>query len=756
MAAIEDLIKRIADTRLRDQLAAEVAHLKSQKKFGLVFEEHLPELLRLPGMAARLGSRVLKKDDPRGVPYRVTAEVNGKRIKVRPEGGGGEETIDRAAVVVARAFGEPMYPALIPVDSIERAPGKPWHILINADNYHALQLLLYGYEGKVDVIYIDPPYNSGARDWKYNNDYVDRSDQFRHSKWLSMMSKRLQLAKRLLRPDGVLICTIDENEVGHLSVLLEMLFPDYLRHMVSIVINPKGTGKLNFARVDEYAFFCVPNNGTSIIRGVPGADAKTMGAGEGALFFPSESAALFPTSSETDEAEEEDDSQDMDDEEDETAGDDIEDDEPNAADFPFPVEELPEWELRHARRRGSESSYRHQRWNQFYPIYIDEKARRVVRAGSSIPLGTKPNMAKSEGLTPVWPIDKDGNDRCWRFVSPKMQTLIDAGRVKLGKYNEKHRSWTLNIWERRPESKKLKTVWWKRSHDAGTHGTTLLHKILGRRGSFPFPKSIYAVTDAIAAVARTRPNAVILDFFAGSGTTLQATCMLNNLYGGNRRCILATNNEVAEKVATKLAGKGIEPGDLEFERHGICESVTWPRTKAIVTGQRPDGKPLSGRYLNGHPMSDGFEENAAYFKLDFLDPGEVTRGEKFEAIVPILWMLAECRGACQTAKGSGKWFMPKGNRFAVLLRDDAFRDFVPAIKVRADIDHVFLVTDSTEAFHDMANDLGDRYRCIQLYRSYLDTFRINLIEPGTISPTGVPTVPPPATASTATPGKVEA
>jgi adenine-specific DNA-methyltransferase len=169
MAAIEDLIRRIADPRLREQLAAEVAKLKDQKKFGLVFEDHMPELLRLPKVAAILGARVVKKDDHDGLTYRVTAEVNGKWIKAVPESGGPEEKLERSAVVVAKAFGEPMYPALIPVDAIERAPGKPWHVLINADNYHALQLLLYGYEGKVDVIYIDPPYNSGARDWKYNN-----------------------------------------------------------------------------------------------------------------------------------------------------------------------------------------------------------------------------------------------------------------------------------------------------------------------------------------------------------------------------------------------------------------------------------------------------------------------------------------------------------------------------------------------------------------------------------------------------------
>jgi len=134
MAAIEDLIKQIADPRLRDQLAAEVAKLKAKKTFGLVFEDHLPELLPLPNVAASVGARVVKKDDPNHVPYRVTAKVNGKKIKAEPEPGGPEETLERAAVVVACAFGEPMYPALIPVDAIERAPGKPWHVLVNADN----------------------------------------------------------------------------------------------------------------------------------------------------------------------------------------------------------------------------------------------------------------------------------------------------------------------------------------------------------------------------------------------------------------------------------------------------------------------------------------------------------------------------------------------------------------------------------------------------------------------------------------------
>src|SRR5262249_13243740 len=137
MAAIEDLIKQIADPGLRDQLAAEVARLKTTKKFGLVFEEHIPELVRLPGLPVRGGVRVVKKDDNPGATYRVISTMNGQKIKIAPEAGGAEEIVERRSVIVAKAFGEPMYPALVPVDALERAPGKPWHVLINADNYHA-------------------------------------------------------------------------------------------------------------------------------------------------------------------------------------------------------------------------------------------------------------------------------------------------------------------------------------------------------------------------------------------------------------------------------------------------------------------------------------------------------------------------------------------------------------------------------------------------------------------------------------------
>jgi adenine-specific DNA-methyltransferase len=151
----------------------------------------------------------------------VTEVVNGKKVSIAPERGGIEEIAARDELVVVKRFGEPMYPALVAVDRLTRVPGKPYHTLINAENFHALQLFLYCYEARVDVIYIDPPYNTGARDWKYNNDYVDKTDSFRHSKWLSMMKKRLTLARRLLKPEGIMIVTIDDYELHHLRTLID-------------------------------------------------------------------------------------------------------------------------------------------------------------------------------------------------------------------------------------------------------------------------------------------------------------------------------------------------------------------------------------------------------------------------------------------------------------------------------------------------------------------------------------------------------
>lgn len=169
------------------------------------------------------------------------------------------ETAEHAVddLVVVAEFRDPIYPGLTSTGKVVRGGEKPFHAVINAENFHALQMLLYTHEGKVDAIYIDPPYNTGAKDWKYNNDYVDADDAYRHSKWLAFMERRLKLARRLLNPENsVLIVTVDEHEVHRLRLLLEQTLADAYVQMVTIVVNPKGVAQGRFARVEEYALYC--------------------------------------------------------------------------------------------------------------------------------------------------------------------------------------------------------------------------------------------------------------------------------------------------------------------------------------------------------------------------------------------------------------------------------------------------------------------------------------------------------------------
>ena len=260
---IDVLLKEVADPALRGRLVAAVNTLRKQTRFGLVFEKHHPEVSRLPDVAVRKGSLVAKRSEKGNVLYRVENIAKGKALCL-PEAKPADSdddlfkhalTIFVADLVVARRFGDAIYPSLKLVDAVERAPGKPWNVLLQADNYHALQALSYTHAGKVDVIYIDPPYNTGAKDWRYNNDYVDLNDPWRHSKWLSFMEKRLRLARKLLKPNGTIIVTIDEHEVHHLGSLLEQVFPDAYRQTVTIVINEKGVAQGRFSRTEEHALF---------------------------------------------------------------------------------------------------------------------------------------------------------------------------------------------------------------------------------------------------------------------------------------------------------------------------------------------------------------------------------------------------------------------------------------------------------------------------------------------------------------------
>ncbi len=702
MAKIEDLIAQIPDERLRKGIAVEVKALKKTKKFGLVFEEHLPETVRLPKLPVKPGELVALKRESGNQLWRVkTINKNiatcDRAVEGYPAGSEANKEFPVADLVVVRSFGDPIYPALVPVDRVERGgPDKPWHVLINADNFHALQLLLYCYEGQVDVIYIDPPYNTGARDWKYNNDYVDKTDSFRHSKWLSMMKKRLSLARRLLKPSGVMVVTIDEHEVHHLGALLEEYLPNFSRQMVTIVINEKGVAQGRLARVEEFAFFCF------------GPEAKIDFQNDDLLAADKKQSKNGPA---------------------------------------------PRWERL---LRGGTNSRRADRKQLFFPVYVDPSVPKITGFGEPLPFDEQPELKLQDERHVAWPFRTDGSLGNWRVSPGTLREYLKKGYVKLGGYDAGRKTWTIlylgkqtqkqieagavRIKQRDKntgvveleftagEQRQIKTVWHRGAHDSGNYGSTVLRILLGEGGVFAFPKSLYAVRDTLRIVTSNRPNAVVLDFFAGSGTTFHATALLNQEAGGNRQCILVTSNEVTEKKEKALADEGHFPGDVEFERHGVAEAVAWPRCKASITGKRLDGTVLDGEYLNGHSLQDGFEENMEYFRLDFLNPSEVARGDAFQAVLPILWLMAGCRGKREDSKGSQAWFIPKHAPFAVLVKEKEFRGFRDELAKHPNVDWIFLVTDSEENFSHMRRALGRKYHCVQLYKSYLENFRLNTPE----------------------------
>lgn len=704
MALLQDLIKQIDDETLRQRIMAEVGKLSKQKKFGLVFEEHLPECTPLYDVEIRRDSKVALKAGQVSDIY-IVRSIDGDKAICEHKSDHAEVAFALDDLVAVAEFGEPIYPYLKPIDTVCNAPDSDlWHTLIEADNYHALQLLEYLYAGKVDCIYIDPPYNTGARDWKYNNDYVDGSDTYRHSKWLSFMEKRLKLAKKLLNPkDSVLIVTIDEKEYLHLGCLLEDLFSDARIQMISSVINPKGVSVINgFKRADEYLFFVAL-----------GAAAPV------ALPLSNEWSPSAIKSSETEKDS---------------------------------VDGKRELVWTSMMRRGSNAS-RRDRPALYYAIYADPQTHRIVKVGASIP-SDRDRDEELDGLIQVLPIRKNGEQGRWQISSTELESRIDQGRVRLGK--ETAYGFVVNylpdgeyrkvvdgdytIEDYAPDGSIIAyrtggagsdpwvapTQWKIALHDASAYGSTLLQSILLTK-RFAFPKSLYAVHDTIRFFTANKPKALIIDFFSGSGTTLHAVNLLNAEDGGHRRCIMVTNNEVSDAEAKSLTKQGYKPGDEEWEKLGIARYVTWPRTVCSIEGHDVNGNPLKGNYLGSDiPMADGFKANAAYFKLGFLDKASVRIGRQFREMLPTLWMKAGCFGTCPTLAGQKvpDYVVLPENRMAILNDNRYFAKFAEEVGNVPEIETVYLVTDSDADYRSMSRGLNGK-QTYQLYRDYLDNFRIN-------------------------------
>ena len=697
MAILDELVTQIENPDLRARIAAEVEKLAKQKKFGLVFEEHLPECTPLWDIPVKAGHKAALKAGHVNDFFTVLRIEDGVATCLNKDKSATAEFPVEELVCVAE-FGEPIYPYLKPIDTVCNAPDSDlWHTLIEADNYHALQLLEYLYAGKVDCIYIDPPYNTGARDWKYNNDYVDNNDQYRHSKWLSMMQKRLKLAKKLLNPkDSVLIVTIDEKEYLHLGCLLEELFSEANMQMISSAINGKGVARNSeFARVNEYVYI-----------------VRFGECGVNPLPLPDEWIGNVKTS----------------------------------------TTKQVRWG---SLMRSGSGALRSDSPGCFYPIFILKDKKRFFGAGEVVPAGVDRSTVEApEGTIALFPIHDDGVEGRWQYSRDKFLEIQRKGYVRISTQTTNGKEATLRYisegWQKKVESGQIAVLgraddgsviiddsdyekefipgnqWWIPAHDATEFGSKLLASFIGKR--FSFPKSLYAVHDVIRFFAANKPNALIVDFFAGSGTTMHAVNLLNAEDGGHRRCIMVTNNEVSDAEAKEMSKRGLKPGDEEWEKLGIARYVTWPRTVCSIEGHDVNGNPLKGNYISSDiSMANGFKANAAFFKLGFLDKNAVALGRQFKEMLPTLWMKAGAHGACPAlGETVPEMLILPENRMAVLVDERAYIAFSEKLDEHPEIETVFLVTDSDSGYRDMISGLNAK-ESYQLYRDYLDNFRINAV-----------------------------
>lgn len=385
---------------------------------------------------------------------------------------------------------------------------KPDNILIEGDNYHALSVLNYTHQGKVDVIYIDPPYNTGAKDWKYNNDYVDKNDTYRHSKWLSFMKKRLILAHELLSESGFICITIDHYELFYLGALCDEIFDENNRlGIVTVVHNPKGRNLSKFfSENSEFVFVYAKNIQHAAFNAVAISDRVRE------TFTLKDKKGLY-----------------------------------RLDDF---------MRARNERSRENRPAF-------WYPIYVSKDLNHIT-------------TEKIKDYYEVFPKTENG-EFSWKTLPETFINRNIGGYFVAVIENE-----NVVIKHKYREREIIKNVWTDKKYQSEFNGTQLLKKILGKN-IFNYPKSLYAVIDFLKITAR--PNSIILDFFAGSGTTGHAVLQLNKEDNGNRQFILCTNNE-----------------------NNICTEVTYPRVSKVMRG-----------YANSKKEKvAGLGGNLRYFRTDFV------------------------------------------------------------------------------------------------------------------------------------------
>lgn len=488
------------DTWSKEELTREIKKLKKRKKYGLVWE-----------------------DKPEQV-----AELCKDKLPVLEE--------DR-------------------LKEIKTQESEPMNILIEGDNYHALSVLNYTHKGKIDVIYIDPPYNTGSTTWTYNNKYVDREDVFKHSKWISFIYKRAKLAKNLLKTNGIFLCAVDDYECHNLRHVLDEIFGEDNRLGTIVVIhNPRGRSDDKFfATAHEYLLVY----------------AKSKDLAKVGTFKLSEEDKIQYNKE----------------------------------------DDLSAYNVTSYMRTGNNSN-RSDRPKLYYPIYYNEKADTL-------------SLEPGKDSIKMLPINNHGEEKTWRWGKETFNEKRDT-ELFVRKVKDQFR-----IFKKRRligAYRKPKTIWHEPKYDASSNGIMILRQILGRGDHFSYPKSLYAVKDILEIT--TAKKSIVLDFFAGSGTTGHAVLELNREDHGKRQFILCTNNE-----------------------NNICTNVCYPRIKKIINGYTD---------LNGQ-MRFGLGGNLKYFRTDIVDaePTDLNKKKLVDKSTEMLCLKEACFD-----------FVKKGSNFQIFANSE--------------------------------------------------------------------------------------
>jgi len=441
------------------------------------------------------------------------------------------------------------------------------NMILEGDNYQALSALNYTHQNSIDFIYADPPYNTGSKDWRYNNNYIDSEDPYRHTKWISFMSRRLRLAKELLKEDGVICVTIDDYELPRLWLLMEQIFGE-ANHLGTVVIrnNPKGRmTKRKFSLTHEYALFFGKTSDSKIKRIPQNPEDKSHN---------------------------------------------------------YEKDENGEWFLpTNLRKQGVDSSAKtkdgklHQR---YFPIYYHPKKNLI-------------SLERGKDFVELLPVDTKGLKRRWKTSKEDLAEKFNSGEIFV-KENKKTGWQVYYKFRGGLEGRLPLSIWTNSEFSASDYGTKIVDTILGEREQFQYPKAPEAVKECINSVINKK-DGIVLDFFAGSGTTAQAVLELNEEDGGNRRFILCTNND-----------------------NNIAEDICYKRVKNVIRGYND----FQGKKRKKH------ETNLKYYKINFLKRGN-TDSDKLLLAKNSIDLIQIKEDAHQKDISNDAFTILKGNKNDVII-----------------------------------------------------------------------------------------